>query len=57
MGAYVLSAFVSGVLDPARCAVLLNATWLSAFVVPGVSPMLGASSVISCGGLFVDEES
>ena len=52
LGSYLLDAFISGVVDPARCATFILLFWGT----EGVHPQFGAGTVISCGSLFTWED-
>ncbi len=52
LGSYLLDAFVSGVVEPARCATFVLLMWGTG----GTNPQVGAGTVISCGRLFTWED-
>ncbi len=49
---YLWDAFISGVLDPGRCATFLTLTWGTRLA----NPQLGAGAIVTCGSLFTWED-
>lgn len=52
LGSYYLDAFISGVLEPARCATFVLLMWGTA----GTNPHIGTGTLVSCGTLFTWED-
>lgn len=52
LGSYFLDAFISGVLEPGRCATFALLMWGTS----GTNPQIGAGTLVSCGTLIAWED-